>query len=613
MWERALDHNHRSSSLWLKYAEMEMTHKFVNHARNVWDRAISLLPRVDQFWYKYIHMEEMMGQIANARAVFERWMAWEPDHNGWNAYIKMETRYKEWDRVRKIYDRYSQCHPSVKAWVRWAKFEMSLGEVGRAREVYGAAVETMEHEVDVDQLYCKFAQFEELCSENDRARAIYKFALDNLPKEAAAGVYQNFMVFEKQHGDRDGIEDVVVGKRRVQYEEDVRKNPSNYDTWFDYVRLEETNGDVDKARDVYERAIAHVPPASEKRYWRRYIYLWINYALFEELEAHDPERTREVFRECLKLVPHKSFSFSKIWVMAANFEIRQKRLDAARKILGLAIGLAPKEKIFKTYIEMEMQLGNIDRCRTLYEKALENAPHNCTSWVKFAELERSLGETDRARAVFELAIAQPLLDMPEQLWKAYIDFEIAEGERELTRKLYERLLDRTQHVKVWMSYAQFETAPMTAVGDDGAEDDGEGGSEAGAARRAAAEAAAAEEDPEEAEAARTVRARGVYERALRSLKETQSDAKEERVMLLEAWRAFEEAVGSDPDVIGKVEKKMPRRVKRKRPIYTEDGTPAGQEEYYDYIFPEEQGAVPNLKILEAAYKWKRQKTGDDEA
>ena len=36
---------------------------------------------------------------------------------------------------------------------------------------------------------------------------------------------------------------------------------------------------------VYERAIANIPPAPEKRYWQRYIYLWINYALFEELEA----------------------------------------------------------------------------------------------------------------------------------------------------------------------------------------------------------------------------------------------------------------------------------------------------------------------------------------
>lgn len=609
VWERALDYNYRSQSLWLKYAEMEMSHKFINHARNVWDRAVSLLPRIDQFWYKYIHMEEMMGQIANARAIFERWMQWEPDHNGWNAYIKMETRYKEWDRVRKIYERYCQCHPSVKAWVRWAKFEMSLGEVAKARDVYGVAVEAMEHEVDVDQLYVKFAQFEELCKEHERARGIYKYALDNLPKEKAQAVYQSFMMFEKQHGDREGIEDVVVGKRRMQYEEDVRKNPTNYDTWFDYIRLEETSGDIEKTRDVYERAIANVPPATEKRYWRRYIYLWINYGLFEELEANDPERTREVYRECLKLVPHKTFSFSKIWVMAANFEIRQKRLGAARKILGMAIGLAPKDKIFKTYIEMEMQLGNIDRCRTLYEKWLENGPQNCQSWVKFAELERSLGETERARAVFELAIAQPLLDMPELLWKSYIDFEIAEGERELTRKLYERLLDRTQHVKVWMSYAQFEAAPLAQAADEGAEVDGEDAQ--AAARRAAAAAAAEEEDPEEAPGARATRARGVYERALRSLKETQPDAKEERVMLLEAWRAFEVTVGSDADVLAKVEKKMPRRVKRKRPIYTEDGTPAGQEEYYDYIFPEEQGAVPNLKILEAAYKWKRQKTGDE--
>ena len=608
VWERALDHHHRSHSLWLKYAEMEMSNKFVNHARNVWDRAVTLLPRVDQFWYKYVHMEEMMGQIANARAIFERWMRWEPDHNGWNAYIRMETRYKEWSRVRAIYERYCECHPSVKAWVRWAKFEMSLSEVARAREVYEHAAESMAYEVDADQLYAKFAEFEIMAGEHERARGIYKYALDNLPKDKARGVYQSFMLFEKQHGDREAIEDVVLGKRRVQYEADVRANPTNYDVWFDYARLEESNGDVEKTREVYERAIACVPPASEKRYWRRYIYLWINYALFEELEAQDAERTREVYRECLKLVPHKTFSFSKIWIMAATFEIRQKRLDAARKILGMAIGLAPKDKIFKAYIDVEMQLGNVDRCRALYQKALENAPHNCQSWVKFADLERDLGETERARAVYELAIAQSVLDMPELLWKSYIDFEIAEGERERTRRLYERLLDRTQHVKVWMSFAQFEAAPMATTALQGEEEtEGEDAEAATARRDAAAAAAAAAEaaDPDEAAAARAARAVDVYKRALRSLRESQPDAKEERVMLLEAWRAHEAETGGD---VAEVEKKMPRRVKRKRPLYTEDGAPAGQEEYYDYIFPEEQGAAPNLKILEAAYAWKKQRT-----
>ena len=55
--------------------------------------------------------------------------------------------------------------------------------------------------------------------------------------------------------------------------------------------------------------------------------------------------------------------------------------------------------------------------------------------------------------MFELGIGQALLDMPELLWKAYIDFEIAEGEAERARQLYERLLERTQHVKVFISAA----------------------------------------------------------------------------------------------------------------------------------------------------------------
>lgn len=66
---------------------------------------------------------------------------------------------------------------------------------------------------------------------------------------------------------------------------ELKANPKNYDIWFDYARLEENAGDADKVREIYERAIAQVPPTQEKRFWRRYIYLWINYALYEELKT----------------------------------------------------------------------------------------------------------------------------------------------------------------------------------------------------------------------------------------------------------------------------------------------------------------------------------------
>ncbi|KAL0791767.1 hypothetical protein Bca101_008013 [Brassica carinata] len=89
----------------------------------------------------------------------------------------------------------------------------------------------------------------------------------------------------------------------------------------------------------------------------------INYALYEEIKTEDVERTRDIFKNYIE-------------------------------------------------IEIELQLGNIDRCRKLYELYLEWFPENCYAWNKYAELERYLAETELARTIFELAISQPTLDMP---------------------------------------------------------------------------------------------------------------------------------------------------------------------------------------------------------
>ena len=45
------------------------------------------------------------------------------------------------------------------------------------------------------------------------------------------------------------------------------------------------------------------------------------------------------------------------------------------------------------------------------------------------------------------------MDRPETIWRAYIDLEIELGEISKARDLFERLLEKTKHVKVWISYA----------------------------------------------------------------------------------------------------------------------------------------------------------------
>lgn len=196
--------------------------------------------------------------------------------------------------------------------------------------------------------------------------------------------------------------------------------------------------------------------------------------------------------------------------------------------------MCPKDKLFKGYIELEIELREFDRCRTLYEKYLEFNPQNCTTWIKYAELESILGDTERARGIYELAVEQPILDMPEIVWKAYIDFEIDQQEHDKCRDLYNRLLSKTQHVKVWLSFAQFEA-----------------------------------NNPENGDL-NVDKSRKIYRKAFESLRNTPNN-NESRLMILEAWKEFEVNNESEEEKLQEVEKLMPKQIKKRRKIQAEDG------------------------------------------
>ena len=152
--------------------------------------------------------------------------------------------------------------------------------------------------------------------------------------------------------------------------------------------------------------------------------------------------------------------------------------------------------------------------------------------------------------------------------------EIDEGEYDNARKLYERLLTKTSHVKVWISYAQFEVN-ITAGDTVGDED---------------------KPIPDEAKA----KARTIFERANKLYKE--QGIKEDRVALLQAWKSFEETHGTDEDR-RRLEKMMPQQVKKRRRLDAESF-----EEFVDWVFPaDDEGAGKLAGLLAKAKAWKEQK------
>jgi len=174
-----------------------------------------------------------------------------------------------------------------------------------------------------------------------------------------------------------------------------------------------------------------------------------------------------------------------------------------------------------------------------------------------------------SRSIFELTINQPDLDMPEVIWKAYIDFELSEAEYGHARSLYKRLLDRSSHVKVWIAMAQFEleySSYSTESKEDG---------------------------PTALEASRTV-----FQQAYEVLKA--QGLKEERLLLLEAWRDVEAGIpeGGSRSHLEAVEARFPRKIKMSRPVLAEDGvTELGSEDYFDYIFPDDEKKLGTMGAL----------------
>ena len=571
VFERALEVEHRSAQLYLRYAELELRNECLNHARNLLDRAVQLLPRVDFLWYKYVWMEEMAGDIPKCRAVFQRWMEWKPNQNAWWAFAKFEQRHGTSTGAAQVLETYCQHHPTAKAYEKYAKFvEYNGGDIEKARAIYEAAIAAT---IADARLLQSFAALEERQQEYARARMILQHALrefgESDPK-IKAQLQQVYLDFEKKRGDPSHMESILMDQRREQYEAQLKDDPYNYNVWLELAQLPSSSSSI--VRDVYERAVAQVPPSTDKDDWRRYIYVWIYYAVYEEVDGKDMARALQVYETCVQLLQRTvSFTFAKIWILAGQLLIRQntpESLTKARQWLGRAIGQYPtKAKLYRHYISMEWSLGELDRCRTLYNKFVQYLPSNGTAWMSYAALEAAAGETERCRALYELAVAEDELEAPEDVWKAYIEMEVKEQEWKSVRSLYERLLQLAEyHVKVWIALAEFEGTQGVELG------------------------------------------RQTFERAYQHLKDNGHES-EDRVLLLDAWRVMERTHG-DGESLQAVEAKLPRRIKRKRS--TETG---GWEEYFDYQFPDDEDTekASNFRLLEMAAKWKQQKRDNDDS
>ncbi|KAH0878437.1 LOW QUALITY PROTEIN: hypothetical protein HID58_065831 [Brassica napus] len=279
---------------------------------------------------------------------------------------------------------------------RWW-FQPSWSEQLTSRYMYERTTEKLADDEEAETLLWRLLK---QCKEPERARFIYKFSLDHIPTWRADDLYKKFVAFEKQYGGKEEIEDATAGKRRFQYEDEVRKNPLNYDSWFDYVRLEEPWGT--KIGILLECWVHGLRKMLIILRIRR-----VNYALYGETETED------ICGNAIRKSPKKdkwSTENCYAWRKYAELERSLAETERSRVIFELAISqpaLDIPELLWK-------------RTRALYERLLD--PHKALQGVAVWE-EEDQEEIDaielkkecirRVRAIFERATSYYKDSAPE--------------------------------------------------------------------------------------------------------------------------------------------------------------------------------------------------------
>lgn len=598
IYERALQVNVEHVPFWTSYINLEISNGFVNHARNILERAITTLPMIDKFWFMYIQMEETLQNMLKVRELFEKWVTWNPSVRVWEAYIEFEKRCQETENVRTIFQKCLLEYPSGKIWLNWINFELGLGETLSIRSVFEGSVDSllvrdMNDEV-LPSIIQKWTNWELKQGEIKRCNEIFQYILDKSKFKFHPEQHEKLFNISITFRDRTSVtsqQENRHSKRKLTYISNIEKSPSDIDSWW--LLLDLLEGDELIKYMELSLSPANVPQDKSKTIvWKRYIYLWIKYAFYQEFVSRDIYRAREVWNECLKIIPPE-IVFGKIWILLAQFEIRNNDdgLDKARKILGRAIGSMkePKDKIFKFYVGLEKKVGELDRVRKVYQKWFELSLINNYKALKvliqFIEFEKEIQEFERSESLFRLGLKLSKQELVtekitpfDHLCIAFINYYKELFEYDRARKLFKDLLEEHDNVKIWIYYANFESSiPNEQQLNEFNESDD----------------TSFEFDIEKPQKEKT---RQVFQDALKHYKA--KDMNEERVIILEAWKQYEQVYG-DEHTKKNVDDKFPQIVKKARQIE------GGVEEYLEYVFPDDKIDTGFSKFLMNAKSWKK--------
>lgn len=330
-------------------------------------------------------------------------------------------------------------------WVTFAKLYETYKDIANARVIFDKAVQVNFKTVDhLASIWCEWAEME-LRHKN------FKGALELMRRATAEP-----SVEVKRRVAADGNEPVQM------------KLHKSLRLWTFYVDLEESLGNLESTRAVYERIldlriatpqiiINYALLLEEHKYFEdafrvyergvkifKYPHvkdIWVTYLskFVKRYGKTKLERARELFENAVETAP--ADAVKPLYLQYAKLEEDYGLAKRAMKVYDQATKAVPNHEklgMYEIYIARAAEIFGVPKTREIYEQAIESGLPDKdvkTMCLKYAELEKSLGEIDRARGIYVFAsqFADPRSDT--DFWNRWHEFEVNHGNEDTFREM----------------------------------------------------------------------------------------------------------------------------------------------------------------------------------
>lgn len=256
--------------------------------------------------------------------------------------------------------------------------------------------------------------------------------------------------------ERRRLEGTPAPTAAAEYEQMVLASPNSSYVWIKYMAFLISLGELDKARAVAERAIQAINYREDGEKFNVWV-AWLNAEnlygteegtlklLNRALTHTDPRRMylaavdifdrtdkADLAEQCFKAMCRKFSASPDVWLRAVRYRLTHGDADGAKRTLDRAMQSLPRHEhvlMASQTALLEFKVGDPERGRSMFESVLQNYPRRLDLWSVYLDQEVAQGDAQRVRSLFERATH---LSLPPKkmkfVFKRYLDYEKAHGD-----------------------------------------------------------------------------------------------------------------------------------------------------------------------------------------